>query len=179
MKLALLSILLVLAGLVVRAQSPANQAQMLDSVMVSTDTTAKSAIDWNQLLDYASLFLGTPYHYGGSSILGFDCSGFVSYVFNYFGFELPHSSYGMAQLGTPVKKDELKAGDLVFFNGRRSGGIGHVGLIIEAGDQVLKMIHASSSKGVSIDDINLSDYWRNRYVTARRFFLSATTPASH
>jgi cell wall-associated NlpC family hydrolase len=109
--------------------------------------------------------LGTPYRFGGSDPrTGFDCSGFVGYVFRHGqGLVLPRRSEEMGQAGTPVEPDNLQAGDLVFFNTLRRP-FSHVGLYL-GGD---KFIHAPTTGGeVRIE--NMKDaYWARRYDGARR-----------
>ncbi|MFC6334970.1 C40 family peptidase [Paenibacillus septentrionalis] len=108
---------------------------------------------------------GTKYKYGGNSTSGFDCSGFVRYIFDKMDIELPRRSADQALEGSKVAKTDLKVGDLVFFDtsGSNNGGITHVGIYV--GDN--KFAHSSSSKGVTIDSLN-SSYYKPRYVTARR-----------
>jgi len=74
----------------------------------------------------AMQYLGTPYVWGGASPSGFDCSGFVMYVYAQVGVSLPHSSYAQYGAGVPVSQDQLQPGDLVFFD-----GLGHVGIYID------------------------------------------------
>ena len=107
--------------------------------------------------------IGTPYLYGGTTTAGFDCSGFILYVLNQFGIDdLPRTSQTQAKAGTEVEQDELRVGDLVFFN--TSGrGVSHAGIYV--GDN--KFAHSSSSRGVVISSLSES-YYKNRYVTARR-----------
>ncbi|MES1247638.1 MAG: C40 family peptidase, partial [Actinomycetota bacterium] len=75
-----------------------------------------------RVVKYARKFVGTPYVYGGSSPRGFDCSGFVRFVYAHFGVSLPHSSYAQFTDGRRVSRRSLRPGDLVFFD-----GLGHVG----------------------------------------------------
>jgi len=120
-----------------------------------------------QIVEYASKFLGVKYVWGGESPSGFDCSGFVLYVFRNFGVTLPHRADLQAQKGTYVKREELKVGDAIFFD--TDGGkdyINHVGIYI--GNN--RFIHASSSRSaacVKIDE--LSSFYSKSYVTARRY----------
>lgn len=106
--------------------------------------------------------LGIDYKYGGTTTKGFDCSGFVNYVFDKFEIDLPRTSSSMYDEGNKVKKDELRPGDLVFFNTSGSG-ISHVGIYV--GDN--KFAHASTSKGTRIDSLSM-EYYKDRYVGAKR-----------
>lgn len=106
--------------------------------------------------------IGTKYVSGGVSTNGFDCSGFTMYVFDKIGINLPHQSGSQYQMGTAVSRDEMRPGDLVFFN--TSGkGISHVGIYVGDGE----FAHASSSRGVTISSLSDS-YYVNRYVGAKR-----------
>ena len=90
-----------------------------------------------RIAKYARRFVGAPYRYGGTSPRGgFDCSGFVAYVYRHFGFRLPHYTYAQYSLGRHVPGRRLEPGDLVFFYGR-----GHVGLYLGRG----RFIHAPHS----------------------------------
>jgi cell wall-associated NlpC family hydrolase len=103
--------------------------------------------------------LGTPYVWGGGSPGGFDCSGLVMWAYAQVGVSLPHSSYGQYGAGVPVSRDQLQAGDLVFFD-----GLGHVGIYI-GGDQFVHAPHTGDVVKIS----SLSEGWySSTYVGARR-----------
>jgi len=120
-----------------------------------------------QIVEYAKKFLGVKYVYGGSTPKGFDCSGFVKYVFDHFNISLPRSSRDMGNGGTAIKKDELLPGDLVFFDTNGGlNGINHVGIYIGGG----KFIHASSSIGRKVTITSLNDsFYVKTYMRARRY----------
>jgi hypothetical protein len=112
-------------------------------------------------------YLGVRYKRGGSTSKGFDCSGYVKQIYSeVFGVDLPHQSsqQNRSRLLTPVSRDELKTGDLVFFaTGRNRKGINHVGIYLSDG----KFIHSARTKGVVIS--NLEDpHWQVRLISARR-----------
>ena len=135
----------------------------------------------DNMLGFAKTFLGTPYLSSGASPTGFDCSGFVSYVLGNFGMDVIHSSYGLAEYGRTVKLSEAKPGDLMFFKGSNSGSsrIGHVAIIYEVNPtEGIKFIHASSSKGITIDRFNGSAYYVPRYVTTKRLDYGVESQSS-
>jgi cell wall-associated NlpC family hydrolase len=106
----------------------------------------------------AMQYLGTPYVYGGASPGGFDCSGFVMYVFAQIGVSLPHNAAAQYGSGTPVDRSQLQPGDLVFFN-----GLGHVGIYIGGGS----FIH-SPHTGDVVKISSLSGWYSSTWVGARR-----------
>jgi cell wall-associated NlpC family hydrolase len=109
--------------------------------------------------DSALSMLGTPYVWAGSQPGGFDCSGLVMWAFAQVGVSLPHSSYAQYGYGVPVSRDQLQAGDLVFFD-----GLGHVGIYI-GGDQFVHAPH--SGDVVRISSLN-EGWFASSYVGARR-----------
>lgn len=108
-------------------------------------------------------YIGCPYKWAGASPKGFDCSGFVMYLFGAHGITLPHNSRSMYTFGTAVAKKDLQPGDLVFFYGSNKNVINHVGIYIGNGE----FIHSSSSKGVNITRLD-SSYYENHYYGAKR-----------
>jgi peptidoglycan DL-endopeptidase CwlO len=106
----------------------------------------------------AMQYLGTPYVYGGASPSGFDCSGFVMYVFAQIGVSLPHNAAAQYGYGTPVDRSQLQPGDLVFFN-----GLGHMGIYVGGGS----FIH-SPHTGDVVKISSMSGWYASSYVGARR-----------
>jgi cell wall-associated NlpC family hydrolase len=107
---------------------------------------------------------GAPYRNGGvDPANGFDCSGFVRYVYQQHGVPMPRAVREQFQVGKSVSRDHLEAGDLVFFS-TVSPGASHVGIMI-GGDQ---FIHAPSERGVVRVESLASQYWASRYVGAKR-----------
>jgi cell wall-associated NlpC family hydrolase len=112
-----------------------------------------------RIVAYAKRFRGTRYVYGGTSPRsGFDCSGFVRFVYAHFGVALPHSSYGDFDRGRRVSRSSLRPGDLVFFD-----GVGHVGIYIGNG----RFIHAPHS-GTRVRVEQLGGWYSSRFAGARR-----------
>ena len=130
------------------------------------NTVTSSVVDGTEsLINNAMQLIGVRYRWGGNTPQsGLDCSGFVRYVFNdTFGFLLPRKSAQMSQVGLEIRKDELRPGDLVFFNTMRHA-FSHVGIYV--GDN--KFIHAPSrGKSIRVDDMTKA-YWEKRYNGARR-----------
>ncbi len=123
------------------------------------------------LLTCANKYLGVSYKGGGANPKGFDCSGYVQYVYGQVGYALPRNTEQLASFGSEVKR-ELKKGDLVFFRNRdkRRGKIGHVGIVTEVDkDGDFLFIHSSTSSGVRVDS-GAQEYYKQRYVCARRIF---------
>ncbi|WP_391208068.1 C40 family peptidase [Psychrobacillus sp. L4] len=126
-------------------------------------TEAASTVNSNELVATSKNLIGTKYRSGGTTPAGFDCSGFVNYVFDDLGIDLPRTSAGLHSTGSKVDRDDLSTGDLVFFNTAGSG-VSHVGIYIGDG----KFIHSSSSQGVKIDKLSDPYYWAKHYVGAKR-----------
>ena len=116
------------------------------------------------IIRYAKKMIGTPYHFAGSNPKsGFDCSGFVNYVFKNFKINLPRASREFEVLGAGLKPEDFKVGDvLVFYGFRDKTRIGHVGIICEAAGMKSRFIHSSSgtAHGVIISNLSSDGYIR-------------------
>jgi len=147
-----------------RARLASNGAAVLTAgagAVVSTQPApvyAPPPSKYGGVVGIAMQYLGTPYVYGGASPSGFDCSGFVMYVFAQIGVSLPHNAAAQYGYGMPVSRDQLQPGDLVFFN-----GLGHVGIYIGGG----QMIH-SPHTGDVVKISSLTGWYSSTYVGARR-----------
>ena len=129
------------------------------AVAAPAPVMAAPAARYGGVVGIAMQYLGVPYVWGGASPSGFDCSGFIMYVYGKMGISLPHHAASQYGMGSPVSRDQLEAGDLVFFN-----GLGHVGIYIGGGS----FIHAPHSGDV-VKISSLSDSWyAQTYVGARR-----------
>jgi uncharacterized protein YgiM (DUF1202 family) len=117
----------------------------------------------SKIVSTAKKYIGVPYKWGGTTTKGFDCSGYVQYVYNENGISIPRTSSSQYyELTRKVSKSNLQAGDLVFFN--TSGkGVSHVGIYIGDG----KFIHSGTTNGVVIAEL-FGAYWSNLYMGARR-----------
>lgn len=136
-----------------------------------TEKMNEDALAADSLLGFAHKFLKTPYRLGTAGTKSFDCSGFSSYVYKNFGYSLNRTAAGQASAnGIEVHRDSLKRGDLVFFKGRnaKQKRVGHVGIVYETfPDGKFTFIHASCKYGVTITE-GEKDYYRTRYVKAKR-----------
>ena len=145
---------------------PAAGMELLEDVDNSVDAAMLS-----DMIAYAKKFIGTRYVRGGKSPKGFDCSGFTSYVFRQFGYDLNSSSSSQYGQGKKISRDEVSAGDLLFFTGRnsRSGRVGHVAIAIDNNPETgeITFIHAAISGGIRIDRIS-APYYAARFIGARR-----------
>jgi peptidoglycan DL-endopeptidase CwlO len=146
----------------VRSRLPGQGITVANGIGVSAGTPEGSTVAppnvHGGVVGIAMRYLGVPYRWGGSSPSGFDCSGLVVYVFAQIGISLPHSTYSLWNVGTPVSRDQLQPGDLVFFS-----GLGHMGIYIGGG----QFIHAPHTGDV-VKISSISGYYASAYYGARR-----------
>lgn len=138
----------------------------LVSAKTSSSSTGGTADD---LTAYALSLLGSPYVYAGMSPNGFDCSGFITYVFDKHGVDLPHSSAMQAEEGFQVPKHEASTGDLVIFTGTNPDvrEPGHVGIVLSSPGDTIEFVHSSSNGGVKISKVEGTRY-DLRFLEVRR-----------
>jgi len=150
-----------LAATSVQHQGDVESAQASTFVAPSVEAALTPAPDarYGGVVGIAMQFLGVPYVWGGASPAGFDCSGLIMYAYAQVGVSLPHHAASQYSMGVPVSRDQLQAGDLVFFN-----GLGHAGIYIGGG----QFVHAPHSGDV-VKISSLSDSWyASTWVGARR-----------
>ncbi|WPP52583.1 C40 family peptidase [Catalinimonas niigatensis] len=122
----------------------------------------------DSLLCVAHRLEGIPYRYGGKNETGFDCSGYTRYLYQQIGIDLNASAAEQYKQGIEVHADSLQPGDLLFFQNTK-GRIFHVGLYVGEREERPSFIHASSSRGVVVDDLR-QYYFHKRWAGAKRIF---------
>lgn len=119
-----------------------------------------------QIVAFAKTLMGTPYMYGSTDpAVGFDCSGFITYVFNHFNLKVPRSSVEFTNRGREVAVAQAQPGDLILFTGTDSTVriVGHMGIVIDNSNG-LQFIHSSSGKANGVTVSPLQGYYQSRFV---------------
>ena len=133
---------------------------MLSVASVATAAPAPGV----QVADLAEQYVGSRYVWGGASPAGFDCTGFVLWVFGQFGVSLPRSEAGQLNSGAPVAAENLQPGDVLVFANTYRGGLSHVGIYIGEG----QFVHAvDEAHGVMVNYL-WDDYWGPRFIGGSR-----------
>jgi cell wall-associated NlpC family hydrolase len=128
--------------------------------------TLNSAVQLRKnVIQYAQKYVGSPYKYGGESPSGFDCSGFTSYVLKKYGVKLSPASAEQAKQGVKIPLDRARQGDLLFFGD--ASRIQHVALIVEHKKEGIICVHSTTSRGVIIENVTTSSYWKPKILYAR------------
>jgi cell wall-associated NlpC family hydrolase len=149
--------------------------------MVNKDTVAippsqvinTGGVHPNELMSFAETLIGVPYRYGSTDPkVGFDCSGFITYVFNHFKIAVPRSSIDFTDVGKYIPKEEAKRGDIILFTGTDSTEqfVGHMGLITTNSGSKMEFIHSTSGKAYGVTKTPLNDYYMSRFVKCIRIF---------
>lgn len=121
----------------------------------------------DKIITEAKTYLNTPYKWGGTTRTGIDCSGLMQNSFRAAGITLPRTADAQALLGKPIKKGDVRPGDVIYFDTMKRGQVGHAGLVVDADGDDIAFIHASVKGGVRIDRIS-NPYWSKYYLFAKR-----------
>jgi cell wall-associated NlpC family hydrolase len=157
-----------------RDSFPEDGTQMADTAIIPPSKEINTGgVQPHDVMLFAESLIGVPYKYASTNPAeGFDCSGFITHVFNRFNIAVPRSSVDFTHVGKEIPEGEAKRGDIILFTGTDSTEkfVGHMGLITENKGGQLKFIHATSGKvyGVTITPFN--DYYRSRFVKTIRIF---------
>jgi cell wall-associated NlpC family hydrolase len=126
-----------------------------------------------ELIKYAETLKGVPYLYGSTDpTKGFDCSGFITYVFNHFNIAVPRQSVGFTDVDRPVELKDAKTGDLILFTGTDSTVrvVGHMGILKVDQGKEITFLHSTSGKDDGVTETPLNKYYQGRYMRTIRIF---------
>ncbi|MDR2293484.1 MAG: CapA family protein [Prevotellaceae bacterium] len=157
-------------GIIERKSKTTALFDNLENQQDSLQTNMSDSAVIQNIIEFSKQFLGVPYRWGAKGVKSFDCSGFTSFVFDNFGYKIGANCVAQIQQGMRVILEELKIGDLIFFKGRndKSNKVGHVGIVISNDENGnVQFIHACR-RGVTIDELNKSLYYKRRYITGLR-----------
>lgn len=155
------------------AQDMDNTANRDTVALPPSQTIDTKNVHPEELMKFAETLIGTPYKYGSTNPnVGFDCSGFITYVFNHFNISVPRSSIDFTDVGKNIPKEQAKRGDIILFTGTDSTErfVGHMGLITKNENGNLEFIHSTSGKAYSVTVTPLSAYYMSRFVKTLRIF---------
>ena len=125
-----------------------------------------------EIIQFSKTLTDIPYLYGSTDpAQGFDCSGFITYVFNHFGISVPRSSIDFTNVGKQVDVADARGGDIILFTGTDSAEhfVGHMGIVTENTDS-LRFIHSTSGKKYGVTITTLNQYYQKRFVKINRIF---------
>jgi lipoprotein Spr len=124
------------------------------------------------LITFAQSLLGTRYCFGSKNPeRGFDCSGFVNYVFNHFGINIPRSSGDFVSVSGKVDLKDAQFGDLILFTGTHgSRRAGHIGIVVSQPGEPVKFIHSTSGAANGVTETDMNDYYMGRFIKTIRLF---------
>jgi cell wall-associated NlpC family hydrolase len=134
------------------------------------DSLATDSVSPDSLIQFAENLIGTRYRSACSDPKrGFDCSGFVSYVFKWFKFKVPRSSPEFINFGKKIRLEDSKPGDIIVFTGiKRAHSAGHVGIIYSNNGEEIKFIHSTSGKEHGVTITTMDDMYRHRFIQVVR-----------
>lgn len=144
---------------------------------VSPEATDKEIITEtvqpDSIVAFAKTLIGIPYLYASTDPRkGFDCSGFITYVFNHFNLAVPRSSVDFTNMGREIAIEKAEPGDLILFTGTDSSIriVGHMGIVESAKNDTFRFIHSTSGKAKGVVISSLGDYYKKRFVKVIRVF---------
>jgi len=138
------------------------------AIQINTGTTTPQ-----ETVAFANSLIGIPYKYGSTNPdEGFDCSGFITYVFNHFKINVPRSSVDFTSVNHPIALNAAKTGDLILFTGTDSTVkvVGHMGILVVQPGQSVSFIHSTSGKAYGVTETPLNAYYMGRYMKTVRVF---------
>lgn len=147
--------------------TPLSPIQVEEEKQVAGTSETKVSPHREKMVVYAKSLIGVKYVWAGSDEKGFDCSGFTNYVYKKFGVLLPRTAGGQLEKSAKVKIKDAQKGDLVFFG--PGAKITHVGMVVSNKGEELTMVHASSSRGVIVTNVEKSTYWKPKLKAAGSF----------
>ncbi len=156
-------------------QEVAKSTDIKSTVVIKKNVPARTIHTGNvsaeDVVAFAETLIGTRYLYGSSiKEKGFDCSGFITYVFTHFKIQVPRVSSDFTNAGEEIPISNSKKGDIILFTGSdaKSGVVGHMGIITQNNKGNVEFIHAATSRGVMISGMN--SYFVPRFVKVNRIF---------
>ena len=126
----------------------------------------------SELVGFAKTLIGVTYKYASTDpTMGFDCSGFITYVFNHFNISVPRSSVDFTNVGKDVSLKDAREGDLILFTGTVDSisTVGHMGIVTQNTD-TLQFIHSTSGRAYGVIISNFTDHYKKRFVKVVRIF---------
>lgn len=152
---------------------PLDNTKNRDTILIPvTEKVSTGGIEPSSLVSYAETLIGVPYVYASTeSKIGFDCSGFITHVFNHFNISVPRSSVDFTHVGITVPVEAAKRGDIILFTGTNPAetAVGHMGLVVSNND-TLQFIHSTSGKAMGVTTTPLNEYYKKRFVRISRIF---------
>jgi cell wall-associated NlpC family hydrolase len=157
-----------------RDSFPDDGTRNIDTALLPPSQTINTGnVHPNDVMNFAETLMGVPYQYASTDPkVGFDCSGFITYVFNHFKIAVPRSSIDFTNVGKPIPVEDAKRGDIILFTGTDSTErfVGHMGLVTANNGTELQFIHSTSGKAYGVTVTPLNDYYRSRFVKTIRIF---------
>jgi len=150
--------------------TPANKKPppLIATAIIETGTTTPA-----EVVQFAKTLIGTPYLYASTDpAKGFDCSGFITYVFNHFNIAVPRSSVDFTNMGKEIEYRQAGTGDLILFTGTDSTIriVGHMGIVVNNNNDSLQFIHSTSGKAKGVVITPFGNYYESRFVKVIRVF---------